>query len=103
MSLAAFRRNAEHDELAQLAESHFENDLTADDREVLKGAARTITWQASAGSLLGLGLGVFLAYRARALRRGLFDQFRSADQPRQLTFASGKTGKQGFSLTGLPE
>ncbi|ROV91082.1 hypothetical protein VPNG_09921 [Cytospora leucostoma] len=91
MSLAAFRRHAEHDELAQLAESHFKNDLTADDREVLKGAAKTISWQASAGSLLGLGLGVFLAYRARTLRKGIFNEFKTADQPRQLTFASGKT------------
>lgn len=96
MSLAAFRRHAQHDELAQLAESHFQHDLTADDREVLKGAAKTISWHASFGSTVGLGLGCFLAYRARSMRRNLFNQFiRTSDQPKQLKviLRSGKKCK----------
>ncbi|KUI59151.1 hypothetical protein VP1G_06393 [Cytospora mali] len=91
MSLAAFRRHAQHDELAQLAESHFENDLTADDKVVLKEAASTISWQASVGSVAGLGLGCLLAYRVRSLRKSFFNEFKASDLPKQLTFASGKT------------
>lgn len=93
MSLAAFRRHHQHDELAQLAESHFEHDLTTDDREVLKGAAKTISWHASFGSIVGLGLGCFLAYRVRGLRRNWFNEFRTSDQPKQVIFHSGKTCK----------
>lgn len=99
MSLAAFRRHHQHDELAQLAESHFEHDLTADDREVLKGAAKTISWHASFGTIVGLGLGCFLAYRVRGLRRNWFNEFRTSDQPKQVIFHSGKTCKP--RLTGL--
>jgi hypothetical protein len=91
MSIAAFRRHDQHDELAQLAESHFQHDLTLDDREVLKGAAKTIRWHASFGSIVGLGFGCLLAYRARALRKNWFNQFRTSDQPKQIIFQSGKT------------
>ncbi|KAK2608304.1 hypothetical protein N8I77_006922 [Diaporthe amygdali] len=91
MSLAAFRRHNQHDELAQLAESHFQHDLTTDDRKVLKGAAKTISWHASLGSIVGLGLGCFLAYRVRGLRRSWFNEFRTSDQPKQVIFQSGKT------------
>lgn len=101
MSLAAFRRHRQHDELAQLADSHFQHDLTADDREVLKGAASTISWHASLGSVVGLGLGCFLAYRARGLRRNWFNQFRTSDQPKQVIFHSGKTGKPPLRIITL--
>lgn len=93
MPLAAFRRHNQHDELAQLAESHFQHDLTLDDREVLKGAAKTISWHASLGSIVGLGLGCFLAYRVRGLRKNWFNEFRTSDKPKQVIFHSGKTCK----------
>lgn len=95
MSLAAFRKHTQHDELAQLAESHFKNDLTADDKEVLKGAAGTISLHSSIGSVVGLGLGCLLAYRVRSLRKSWFTQFQASDAPRQVIYASGKTGKHG--------
>lgn len=100
MSLAAFRRHSQHDELAQLAESHFKNDLTVDDKEVLKGAAQTISWQASLGSVVGLGFGCFLAYRARSLRKSWFNEFKASDLPKQVTFASGKTSKRAAKPQG---
>lgn len=101
MALAAFRRDRQHDELAQLAESHFQHDLTADDREVLKGAASTISWHASLGSVVGLGLGCFLAYRARGLRRNWLNQFRTSDQPKQVIFHSGKTCEPSLRIVTL--
>lgn len=54
MSLAEFRGHHQHAELAKLAELHFRHDLTTDDREVPKGATKTITWHASFGSIVGL-------------------------------------------------
>lgn len=93
MSLAALRGSPKHDELAQLAETHFKNDLTQDDREVLKGAAKTLNLHATVGSVLGLGVGCLLAYRARRLRHNWFHQFQATEKPAQVVFRSGKTGE----------
>ncbi|KAI7774027.1 hypothetical protein LA080_009450 [Diaporthe eres] len=91
MSLAAFRRHDQHDELAKLAASHFQHELTTEDRQVLAGAAKTINWHASFGSIVGVGVGCLLAYRVRALRRNWFNELRTSDKPKQVIFHSGKT------------
>lgn len=99
MSLAAFRRHDQHDELAKLAASHFEHELTTEDREVLAGAAKTINWHASFGSIVGVGVGCLLAYRVRALRRNWFNELRTSDKPKQVIFHSGKTCKPSVGPT----
>lgn len=45
---------------------------------------------ASIGSLLGLGLGTFLAFRIRSTRTAMFKAFKTKEQPTALKFASGK-------------
>lgn len=97
MSIAAFRKSAQHDELAKLAESHFKDDLTPEDRELVINAAQTVGWQASVGSAVGVSLGIFLAYRVRRFRSHWFTEFLARDKPTQITFASGKTGTFKYS------
>lgn len=96
-SLAAFRPPAAHQQdLAVLAQTHFQNDLTSDDRDVLVSAAATLQRYAAVGSLVGIGVGCLLAYRVRALRRNWFVEFQTRmvgrDRPRRLVFESGKDG-----------
>lgn len=41
-------------------------------------------------SLLGIGLGVFLAYRIRMNRTAMFNAFKTSDQPVSVKFAGGR-------------
>lgn len=107
-SLAAFRPPAQHQQdLATLARTHFENDLTREDRDVLRSAGETMRWSANLGSLVGIGVGCLLAYRVRrlALRRdwfygvggpgparGLGPVENGADRPARVVYESGKSG-----------
>lgn len=95
-SLAAFRPPAQHhQDLAVLAQTHFQNDLTQEDRDVLTSAAATLGRYATIGSLVGVGVGCLLAYRVRALRRNWFVEFQRTmgqDRPRRVVFESGKDG-----------
>lgn len=106
-SLAAFRPPAQHHEdLAVLAKTHFENDLTQEDRDTLTSARDTISRSATLGSLVGLGFGVLLAYRVRALRRHWFHEFQAAakqDRPLRVVFESGKTCKYFGDFFCLPD
>ena len=45
---------------------------------------------ASIGSLIGLSLGIFLAYRLRANRTALFNTFKAREQPTAVRFAGGR-------------
>ena len=45
---------------------------------------------ASVGSLLGLALGIYLAYRIRTNRIAMFNAFKTADQPVALKFSGGR-------------
>lgn len=93
-SLAAFRPPAQHhQDLAALAQTHFQNDLTQEDRDVLTSAGATLGRYATIGSLVGVGVGCLLAYRVRALRRNWFVEFQRTmgqDRPRRVVFESGK-------------
>nr|OQO20114.1 hypothetical protein B0A51_10015 [Rachicladosporium sp. CCFEE 5018] len=88
-SLAMFRKNM-GPELGKLAEEHLKHDLQQSDRDALQSAAKTVTTHASVGSLIGLGLGVYLAFRLRTARKAVFNTFKTSEQPTALRFASGR-------------
>ncbi|KAF2184360.1 hypothetical protein K469DRAFT_688831 [Zopfia rhizophila CBS 207.26] len=89
-SLAAFRNNRSN-ELRRLAEEHLQHDLNQSDRETLRSAARKVSTHATLGSLLGLGFGVYCAYRLRSMRLAYFKAFRAMEKPVEVKFADGRT------------
>ncbi|KAH8648544.1 hypothetical protein BX600DRAFT_555022 [Xylariales sp. PMI_506] len=91
MSFAAFRKSPEHEDLARLAEEHYKHDLNDSDREVLQKAAGRVSFPAAVGTLVGLGLGVYAAFRLRKFRVEMFRAFRTAEKPTHVVFAGGKT------------
>ncbi|PKS05692.1 hypothetical protein jhhlp_007959 [Lomentospora prolificans] len=91
MPLAAFRRSSQQDDLTELAKSHLKNDLTEGDRKILKKSATRVATPTSFGSLLGLGLGVYFAYKLRRGRVDMFNAFKAAQKPTQVVFADGRT------------
>lgn len=92
-SFAAFRKSPQSGELAELAEKHLENDLRESDRDALEAAARKVSTHATIGSILGLGLGIFLAARLRRGRAEMFNAFRAAEKPTHVQFVDGRTGE----------
>jgi len=88
-SLAAFRKSA-GDDLANLAEQHLQHDLQPADRTALQSAAGTLSTHALVGSLIGIGLGTFLAYRLRANRTAMYNAFRATEKPTHVRFADGR-------------
>ncbi|KAL9123446.1 MAG: hypothetical protein Q9175_008366, partial [Cornicularia normoerica] len=90
-SLAVLRKNVGED-ISKLAEEHLKHDLQESDRDTLKTAANKISTHASIGSLLGLGLGLFLAFRIRSSRTQMFNAFRTAEKPTHVKFADGREG-----------
>lgn len=91
-SLAAFRKSS-RDDLTKLAEEHLQHDLKPSDRDVLRDAAGRVSTHAMIGSVLGLGLGVFMAYRLRSARTVMFNAFRAQEKPTKVVFADGRTGE----------
>jgi hypothetical protein len=89
-SLAAFRRHHGED-LAKLAEEHYNQDLQQSDRDTLRVAAQRFQRHAVIGSLLGLGLGALLAFRVRSARVRMFNAFKTRDKPTHVQFADGRT------------
>ena len=94
-SFAVLRKNAGED-ISKLAEEHFKHDLQDSDRDALNTAANTMGTHATVGSLLGLGLGLFLAFRIRRNRIRMFNAFRTAEKPTHVKFADGREGTLGF-------
>lgn len=91
--LAAFRPAPQYDDLARLAEQHFNRDLAPEDKEVLRQASRKIPRHAMLGSVIGLGLGVYAAVRLRRIRAEMFAAFRGAQKPVRVVFADGSSGE----------
>jgi len=89
-SLAMLRKNY-GDELAKLAEDHLQNDLQPKDRDNLNAAAKSLGTWATAGSIIGLGLGAALAFSIRRNRMNIFQAMKGAEKPTHITFASGRT------------
>jgi len=90
-SLAILRKNASED-ITKLAEDHINHDLSQVDRDTLKQAANKIGTCATIGSVFGLGLGLFLAFRVRSSRTRMFNVFRTAEKPTHVKFADGREG-----------
>ena len=90
-SLAVFRKSV-GDDISKLAEEHLKHDLQDSDRDTLNSAASKMTTYAGVGSVLGLGLGLFLAFRVRSNRTKMFNAFRAAGKPTHVKFADGREG-----------
>ncbi|KAL8878554.1 MAG: hypothetical protein Q9198_003658 [Flavoplaca austrocitrina] len=88
-SLALLRKNAGQD-IAALAEDHLKHDLQDTDRDALKSAASKISTHVTIGSLVGLGLGAFLAFRLRRMRMQMFDALKAKEKPTHVKFADGR-------------
>jgi len=88
-SLAAFRKSVGKD-YARIAEDHFKHDLTQSDRDTLKSAAGKLSTFTTAGSIIGLSLGIFLSFRLRTGRRQMFDAFKAREKPTHVKFADGR-------------
>ncbi|KAI0843633.1 hypothetical protein F5Y06DRAFT_8058 [Hypoxylon sp. FL0890] len=90
MSFAAFRKSERDSDLAKLAEEHIKSDLTQEDRDALMKASTRVTRRAVIGTLAGLGLGIYAAYRLRRVRADMFNAFRAAEKPTHVLFADGR-------------
>lgn len=93
MPFAAFRTSPDHEDLAKLAEEHMKHDLSQEDRDVLQKAAGVVSSRAMVGTLIGLGLGTYTAFRLRKMRMDMFKAIRAAEKPTHVVFAGGRTGK----------
>lgn len=90
-SLALLRKNAGQ-EIASLAEDHLKHDLQDSDRDALMSAASKISTHVTVGTVLGLGLGAFLAFRIRRQRLQMFNVFRAREKPTHVKFNDGREG-----------
>ncbi|KAK3713812.1 hypothetical protein LTR37_008298 [Vermiconidia calcicola] len=88
-SLAVFRKGLGPD-LNALAEKHIQHDLRQSDRDALRKGASTASTHVSVGSLLGMTLGIFLAYRLRTNRAAMFKAFKAQEKPTAVRFAGGR-------------
>ncbi|OJK01750.1 hypothetical protein ASPACDRAFT_77429 [Aspergillus aculeatus ATCC 16872] len=84
-------RSRRSDELTRLADQHLQHDLSASDRDALQSAARTVSLWTTVGSAVGMGLGLYTAFRLRSSRRAFFEAFRAQQKPTKVVFADGRT------------
>ncbi|KAK9610809.1 hypothetical protein V6Z96_007049 [Aspergillus fumigatus] len=84
-------RSRRGNELTQLAEHHMQHDLQPEDRDVLRSAASRVSRWTTLGSAVGIGLGLYVAFRLRSTRKAFFEAFRAAEKPTQVVFADGRT------------
>lgn len=99
-SLALLRKNASQ-EIRALAEEHYKHDLQESDRDTLKSAAGKIGTHVTIGSIVGLGLGAFLAFRLRRTRMQMFNALRAHEKPTHVKFADGREGECALSAALL--
>jgi hypothetical protein len=66
--------------------------LNQGDRDLLKSAGGKVSRHAGIASLAGLGLGIYAAFRLRAMRMAYFNAFRAMEKPVEVRFADGRTG-----------
>ncbi|KAK5940216.1 hypothetical protein PMZ80_007636 [Knufia obscura] len=64
--------------------------LTESDRQKLKSAASTVSTATMIGTLAGLSLGAYFAFKVRSNRRKMFQAFRATEKPTHVRFASGR-------------
>lgn len=92
MSILAALRTSPTEDLAKIAEEHMQRDLKPEDRALLRRAAGKVSTHATLGSLLGLGLGIFTAFRIRSNRVALYNAMRVLSRPTELVFENGARG-----------
>jgi hypothetical protein len=90
-SFAAFRKHR-RDELGKLADQHLQHDLRESDRDALKAAATRVSTWTLIGSAVGIGLGFYVAFRIRNVRKTMFEAFKAQEKPVSVVFADGRTG-----------
>lgn len=66
--------------------------LNQEDRDLLKSAGGKVSTHAGIASGIGLGLGVYFAFRLRTMRMAYFRAFRAMEKPVEVRFADGRTG-----------
>lgn len=66
--------------------------LNQSDRDLLKSAGGKVSTHAGIASGIGLGLGVYFAFRLRTMRLAYFRAFRAMEKPVEVRFADGRTG-----------
>lgn len=64
--------------------------MTDEDRQVVRKAGSKASTHALIGSLAGIALGGFLAWKLRANRNAVYQAFRTADKPTHIKFADGR-------------
>lgn len=64
--------------------------LQENDKTILVSAAKKVQTHALIGSLVGIGLGAFLAVRLRQNRNRLFQAFKATEKPTHVRFANGR-------------
>ncbi|KAL4943444.1 hypothetical protein BDV06DRAFT_189797 [Aspergillus oleicola] len=84
-------RGRRTNELSTLADYHIQHNLSADDRDALRSAAKTVSIWTTVGSAIGVGLGLYAAFRLRSSRKVFFDVFRAAQKPVKVIFADGRS------------
>jgi hypothetical protein len=72
--------------------------LNQQDRDLLKSAGGKVSTHAGIASLAGLGLGVYFAFRLRAMRLAYFNAFRAMEKPVEVRFADGRSGASPLAL-----
>lgn len=74
-----------------MAEDQLRDDLKPEDREVLRKAASRVGTHTALGSLAGLSLGIYMAFRLRKIRLDMFNAFRAHEKPMQVMFEGGRS------------
>jgi hypothetical protein len=80
-------------EFAELARSHYQHDLTSEDRELIQKAGQRIGIYSTIGASLGLGLGLFLSLRIRRTGFQTYNAAKKAERPVAVQFKDGHTGE----------
>jgi hypothetical protein len=75
--------------------------LTQEDRDVLKSATTKLSTYTTIGSLVGLSLTTFLAFRVRQNRTKLFEAFKASRRPTHVKFADGVEGLPPTSFLSI--
>lgn len=90
-AIAALRRSR-GGELAELAEQHLKHDLRQSDRDLLRDAASRVNLYTTIGTAIGVGWGLFLAFRVRQARMRMWNAFKAREKPTAVKFADGREG-----------
>ncbi|KAL8791608.1 MAG: hypothetical protein Q9195_005813 [Heterodermia aff. obscurata] len=90
-------------DLKLLTEQRYQRDLSDSDREVLENAARKLRTYVTAGKILGLGLGLFSAFRIRRSKMQKYTAFHTQEKPLHVVFADGRIeAASGLSTVSKP-